>query len=214
MSFTEVIDLLRSCTDLAFDPEVEEVHKLLAALDYLPLAITQASAYMTENYRSLHEYLSLLENGDEELTSLMNDGLTDARRDDTQSNSVVKTWNLSFDHIRKQDPRAAEILSLLAIFDRQGVQIGLLERHEEPKRLLINSRATLQDFSLISKASDGNTYLTHRLVQLAVQTWLRVEGTLSQWQQEAQSVLTNAFPPGKYETWPVCDAYLSHVKII
>lgn len=77
---------------------------------------TQAAADMTENNISVEEYLSILQDKGEEVLKLLGESLSDDRRSYPESNSVIKTWKLSFDHITKQDPRAAEILFAYSSF--------------------------------------------------------------------------------------------------
>ena len=117
MSLLEGKQLLSTCLDSTHNYSLDEVEQLMLALDYLPLAITQAAAYMTEKFISLQDYLSLLNDDIEETQVLLNESLSDGRREYLDSNSVIKTWKISFDQIRKQDARAADVLSLMAMFD-------------------------------------------------------------------------------------------------
>ena len=206
--------LLGNYSNTTFYDNLDKVDQLMQALDYLPLAITQAAAYMSENCISLHDYISLLGSGDEEMQDLLEENLSDGRREDPDSNSVIKTWKLSFDQIGKQDPRAADILSLMAMYDRQGVQTELFKKEKEPIRTLTSSLATLQNFSLISRTTDGGAYRMHRLVQLAVQAWLKLQGTMIIWQKVALDTLADIFPSGDYETRSLCEAYLFHARTI
>lgn len=62
-------------------------------------------------------YADILGASDSGLTNLLNHDLIDLRRNFNASSSTICTWQVSFDRIRVQNPRAAERLSLL---DRQG----------------------------------------------------------------------------------------------
>lgn len=53
---------------------------LLENLEYLPLAITQAIAFILENGISMADYLRLLTSGEEESIKLLSDDLHDERR--------------------------------------------------------------------------------------------------------------------------------------
>ena len=90
------------------DPDFDEkdVQNLVEELDYLPLAVSQAAAFIQENPVSLVEYLSALQGEDAE--EYLHEELDDSRRDEESVNSVFRTWKLSYDQIRKQKPRAAE----------------------------------------------------------------------------------------------------------
>lgn len=212
---TEAKQLLQSVLDPGIDFETDKIDHLIAALDYLPLAVTQTAAYLTENWISIQDYLLMLDDDNDELQNLLTESLSDGRREHPGSNSVMKTWKLSFNQIKKQDVRAAELLSLMAMFDRQKVPTNLLQREGEPKRQLLGSLATLQNFSLVVCAqSTGRSYSMHRLVQVAVRAWMNIENVLSDRHQEAQSILADKFPSGESETWVLCETYMPRTRII
>lgn len=155
----------------------DRIEQLVDALELLPLAITQAAAYITENDMRVEDYLSVLQEEGEEVLKLLGKSLSDDRRGYLESNSATKTWKLSFDLIIKQDPRAADILSLMAVFDHQGVPATLLKHVNESKLVFTKSMSTLRNFSLVAKAADGETYSMHRLVQISAQAWLELQNT-------------------------------------
>ena len=213
MTASEGVQLLRSYLHTTSDAAGDELELLVETLDRLPLAITQAAAYITEQAITVSEYLSMLQNGDEEMQELLSESLSDNRRTDQESNSVIKTWKLSFDQITKQNPRAAQLLSLMAMFDRQGIPVNLLRHTEEPKRAFIQAVATLQNFSLITKGARTDTYEMHRLVQLSTQAWLDIQNTTSIWRHKALTVLAGNFLNGAYfENWHNCETLLPHAR--
>jgi len=55
--------------------------ELLKVPGYLPLAITQAAAYISENSIMVDEYLKLIYAEDSEIQVLLNEDLPDLRRD-------------------------------------------------------------------------------------------------------------------------------------
>lgn len=114
MNATDSLTLLRGRI-----PEDEwsdgDAIKLVEELAYLPLAITQAAAFISENCLTVSEYLELLATGEEDLKDLLSEDLEDLRRDLDTENSVIRTWKLSFDQISREKARAAQILSLMAV---------------------------------------------------------------------------------------------------
>ncbi|KAF8533878.1 P-loop containing nucleoside triphosphate hydrolase protein, partial [Trichophaea hybrida] len=76
--------------------------ELLGALDCLPLAITQAAAFINENDIDTAKYLELLQASDLDATHLLEEDLFDPGRDRDIRNSVFQTWKLSFNQIAKQ----------------------------------------------------------------------------------------------------------------
>ncbi|KAL8985268.1 MAG: hypothetical protein Q9177_004479 [Variospora cf. flavescens] len=214
MSMREGRTLLVSYLPKERDYEKGGLDELVETLDCLPLAISQAAAYMTENFMDVSDYISLLEEGGDEMEALLNESFSDARRGEAADNSVLKTWKLSFDLITHRFSRAADMLSLMAMFDRQGVSEDLLRKEGELKHVFSKALAMLQNFSLIGRSTDGKNYYMHRLIQIAIRTWLQLKGTLSVWEGEAVLVLSTRFPSGDYETWPACETLMPHVRVV
>ena len=215
MTTIESVQLLRSYLASSIDVTTDDLERLVEALDRLPLAITQAAAYMTEQVITVEEYFSMLQDEDEDMQELLSESLSDDRRTDGESNSVIKTWKLSFDQITKQNLRAAQMLSLMAMFDRQGIPSTLLKRKDEPKRVFIRALALLQNFSLITKGPQAETYEMHRLVQLSTQAWLEVQKSTTIWRNEALHILVEQFPNGsKIENWGCWETLSPHARTI
>ena len=188
--------------------------ELLKVLGYLPLAITQAAAYISENSITVEEYLEAFRAEDSEIQDLLSEDLLDLRRDFESQNSVIRTWKVSFDQIRKQKPRAAEILSLMAVLDRQGIPKSLLYRDGERRTEFTTALGTLQAFSLVAAEKGGTSFEIHRLVQISTQRWLELQGETAKWREEALKVLTAAFPSGDYKTWVTCEALSPHAQVV
>ncbi|KAK0113068.1 hypothetical protein ONS95_014774 [Cadophora gregata] len=93
---------------------------LAAALEYMPLAIIQAAAYISQRAPrcSVSEYLDQFRKSDREKTSLLDNQAGHLRRDREAANSIIITWHISFEHIRQSKPSAADLLSLMSLFDR------------------------------------------------------------------------------------------------
>ena len=77
--------------------------ELIETLNYLPLAITQAAAYITELGVSLEGYIYLLSdaNIEEILEQNCYDSAKDSARDSEIQNSVFLTWKISFGQISR-----------------------------------------------------------------------------------------------------------------
>ncbi|MCJ1478678.1 hypothetical protein MMC13_007359 [Lambiella insularis] len=189
--------------------------KLLTELGFLPLAITQAAAFISENFMSIETYLSALHASDEEFKEFLGQDLVDPRRDGESENCIIRTWMLSFNQITRQKPRAAYLLSLMAVLDRQMIPKSLLRNTNEKEVDFVTALGTLQAFSLVSKHKDGEFFEMHRLVQLATKSWLEVQGSIRTWQEEALVVLAAKLPAiyllkNKTE----CEQLLPHVQAV
>ena len=192
----------------------EDVECLLLELECLPLAITQAAAFINENSISVAKYVRMLQDDNSDLAALLDRGIPDLRRDSQASNSVLQTWKLSFDQIRNQQPRAAEMLSLMAFFDPQSIPRCLLQFEKERESEFVIACGILQAFSLISVINEAENFSLHRLVQLFTVTWLDMREERSFFQEQALRILSKKYPTGAYDNWKMCTLLAPHVQVI
>jgi len=112
----------------------KEVTELAAALEYMPLAMVQAAAYISQRRPrcSVQQYLRDFQRSDRKRTTLLDYEGGQLRRDYEAKNSIIITWQISFGHIQETRPSAAGLLSLMSFFDRQGIPENLLR--DQPER--------------------------------------------------------------------------------
>ncbi|KAL6890819.1 hypothetical protein GGI43DRAFT_425308 [Trichoderma evansii] len=107
--------------------DMNVVINLVKALGLIPLAITQAALYIEQHLPqiTLNKYLEKLEESDEEKVKLLkfDAGLHGIG---TAPNTILTTWQMSFDAIRSQQPSAIKLLSLMSFFDRRGIPKWLI----------------------------------------------------------------------------------------
>jgi hypothetical protein len=65
----------------------EIVTNLLTELEYLPLAVTQAAAYITVNKSSISEYLRLLKNKEKDAVAIISTDPSDKTRYQNSTNT-------------------------------------------------------------------------------------------------------------------------------
>ncbi len=82
--------------------EWTELAQLVSALDRMPLAITQAAAYINQRAprTSVLKYLKELGASDRKRESLLSESASHLHRDEYASNSILTTWQISFERIR------------------------------------------------------------------------------------------------------------------
>ncbi|KAJ5107689.1 hypothetical protein N7456_004364 [Penicillium angulare] len=140
MSNVDAQALLGAKLGAHFQLQEEQVaHKLVEALDFIPLAVVQAAAYIKKRAPlfSVQRYIDELEKNDSKRFKLLEQEANNPDRDWEASNSVLVTWQLSFNQIRKTRPSAADLLSLMSFFDRHGIPTRLLHIHakdQEPRK--------------------------------------------------------------------------------
>ena len=228
-------------TKLGIEFDNKDITELVAVLEFMPLAIVQAAAYIFERVPrcSAQQYLEQFQKSDRKRTSLLDHEGGELRRDREAKNSIIITWQISFDYIRQTRPSAADLLSLMSFFDRQGIPETLLRNRGELETVWTKKEQynpdnhdsdieeddisessdefekdiiVLQNFSFISVNVDGITFEMHGLVQLATRKWLEAHGQLEKWKQEFIKNLCEEFPTGEYENWVICQALFPHAK--
>jgi tetratricopeptide (TPR) repeat protein len=191
------------------------VDKLLEILTYLPLAIVQAAAFINSNDISVSGYVSLFQGTGGE-TELLNEHFEDPSRYRELDSTIAKTWHISFDQIRKQDPLAAEYLSFMACIDRISIPKSLLPPGES---LVQQSKAlgTLTGYAFITERqqstqeSEGERFFDmHRLVHMASVWWLDGHDERAIWASRAVARLQELISRDEYETMRIWTAYLPH----
>ncbi|KAJ5335691.1 Tetratricopeptide-like helical [Penicillium brevicompactum] len=176
----------------------------------MPLAIVQAASYIRNRApRSLvSQYLKDFLESDRKATRLL--------KKETAKNSILVTWQISFDYICQTKPSAAQLLSLMSFFDRQGIPENLVQH--QPKTNYISSSelpsnssngetsksdsgpdfeddvATLRDYSFIFVIANSSLFTMHQL------------------KGEFISTLCDEFPTGQYENWERYRPLFPHVK--
>jgi hypothetical protein len=128
MAQTDALTLLEKKLGSPANPDVAA--DLLKALDLVPLAISQAAAYIQARAprSSAEKYLAEFRENERNRARLLGYDGGDLRRDGGASNAILTTWQISFDHIRSKRRSAADLLSLMSFFDRQGIPGWVLNR--------------------------------------------------------------------------------------
>ncbi|KAK0938415.1 hypothetical protein LTR29_010055 [Friedmanniomyces endolithicus] len=106
-----------------------ELLALASALDFMPLAITQATAYIQKAAPrcSVPQYLEQLERSSLSKTNLLSANSEELRRDHEAKNSIMLALQISFDHIHKFRRSAADLLSLMSFYHHQEIPEFLLQ---------------------------------------------------------------------------------------
>jgi tetratricopeptide (TPR) repeat protein len=206
------------------------IRDLLEALEYLPLAIAGATAYMGETGTLPTEYLEIFNSTRtnqagplmarfkcmrRELQSEEEEGMTE---------SVLATYYITFVQIQKLCPLSADLLRLFAFLDWQMV----------PERFLVESGldgATdmvvfrdavgyLLRYLLITDVSgrtntDPMSYDAHRLVHLSAETYVSQDPDEAIiWKMRALGIVSRLFPVFRYEDRSICSAYFPHALAV
>ncbi|KAH8894462.1 hypothetical protein GQ53DRAFT_839546 [Thozetella sp. PMI_491] len=222
--------------------DVDIATDLIQALKYVPLAISQATAYIKarEPQSSVGKYLGKFQESKRKRTRLLEYNTGDLQRDRGASNAILTTWQISFDYIWRKRRSAADLLSLMSFFDRQGIPEWVLEPTEETKgtgpagehdkardsdsnsdtsketddmdNRFEDDIAILREFCLIHTNREGDEFEMHGLVQLSTRKWLSLHGEQETFKQQYIERIAARFPTGQYENWPTCQKLFLHVQ--
>lgn len=197
--------------------------ELLSALDFMPLAITQAAAYTNRRARmTTANYLKEFRANDKKRENLLNWDAGDLRRDESASNSVVTTWQITFNRVRQERPSAAELLSLMSFFNPQGIPESMLRQHnrntaevgdeDDADSTFNEDLDLLQAYSLVTVTAKTDTCEMHALVQFYMQVWPLSFGDAERRKREFIELMAREFYVGDYQNWAQCQQLLPHVE--
>ncbi|KAL8364771.1 hypothetical protein RB595_003851 [Gaeumannomyces hyphopodioides] len=211
-------------------PDTDTAKALVQALDFVPLAISQAAAYIQARspLSSVGKYLADFQKGEYKRTRLLSHDAGDLRRDGGASNAILTTWQISFEHIRSERPSAADLLALMSFFDRQGIALSLLKpvntesvqwdlgsesgsSSDEAGDGFENDVAILRGFCLVSASENASALEMHGLVQLSMRQWLEADGLQDKFRRQFVERMAAAFPTGDYSNWATCRGLFAHV---
>ncbi|KAK3387984.1 P-loop containing nucleoside triphosphate hydrolase protein [Podospora didyma] len=239
MAQTDALTLLEK--KLGSPASLDVAADLVKALDLVPLAISQAAAYIQARAprTSPEKYLAEFRENERKRARLLGYDGGDLRRDGGASNAILTTWQISFDHIRSKRRTAADLLSLMSFFDRQGIPGWVLK---PPRATMDTARVQnvdlagvgesdasgdatddddgfeddvmmLRDYCLIAIDVNGDEFEMHGLVQLSTKRWLEASGQLGAFIQQYIERIAASFPTGDYENWATCRELFVHAQM-
>ncbi|RBQ64734.1 hypothetical protein FVER14953_11283 [Fusarium verticillioides] len=227
MDENEATQLLRQGLQEGDESEKTLV-ELSSRLEFLPLALVQAAAFIQENSITVGEYLELLDGSQNDLVELLDEEFETVGRGSDTPRAVAQTWMLSFQQIERQYLFASELLSLMCFFDRQKIPLDFVDFYaretlpteSNTKLQLVKALGVLKAFCFI-RAEKGGDHTMHRLVQLVTRTWLARKGRIAEFTRHAFSAVSDFYPYAEFddaEWWKedmaTCTAYLSHARSV
>ncbi|MCJ1383288.1 hypothetical protein MMC17_006401 [Xylographa soralifera] len=198
--------------------ESHPYERLSEELGGLPLALAQVATFMQMNSITAEAYLGLITQSDAALTRLLGEQFETSGRDTEIPTSVTTTWAISFEYIQRTCALAAELLSRMAILERQSIPEALIHEDSVDRLDLTKALGILKAFSFVSANEAGDLFDMHRLIHLATRNWLRLTQKIDRWSVSCLVLISQRFPEMELEngyelnrTW---DAYLSHSKTV
>jgi tetratricopeptide (TPR) repeat protein len=122
MTEAEAVEFLFERTGKPRNPQTEQRARAIAKrLGYLPLAMEQAGAYLTQTQAPLQDYLQLYDQKRREW---------DQRYKPQMGNypaTVGTTWLINIEQVQRKSPPSVALLQLLAFFDSERIPLWLVQ---------------------------------------------------------------------------------------
>ncbi|KAM0325147.1 hypothetical protein ACHAQA_007686 [Verticillium albo-atrum] len=216
MTVGEATSLLADISDDSI-AESQVGQDLIEELQWLPLALSQAGAYMRRTHTSVGDYLSMLRSPQDRQSLLCTD-LNDRYRRRNVPHSVLKTWCSSIDQIKQQYNVAYRIVQVISFIDNQNITFEILAAASgQTNPMLVREAVTrliLLSFLTPREGEGGGTsYRLHKLVQEATRYGLVVdrENRSDQFPDPeedfagvALDIITDVFQKLDGKTWNEC----------
>ncbi|KAK2006413.1 kinesin light chain [Colletotrichum eremochloae] len=146
---------------------VELIEELLAQLEHLPLAISQAAAYLSNNSISISVkgYLSVLRGTEKEAAGLLSREYRDHTRydDEDTGHAVATTWLVSFRYIVQMNDSGAAMVLLKFISQIEPTSIPLDLLPPMNTEDLHYAIGTLASFAFLDRRAGTDLFYMHRL---------------------------------------------------
>ncbi len=196
------------------DSDQSEATKLATVLGQLPLALTQAAAYIREHGLSFAAYLNRWNDAHDKVIRWSD------RRQMKYPMSVAVTWETSFEQLSDD---ARELLRILSWFAPDPIPNSLLEVPiPDIEALPSTSPATLEAaaaqlnrYSLITRDHIASTFSIHRLVQDVTRTGMPETNKLAA-RSRALCWIDAPFDVSPYDArnWPLVEPLAPHAEAI
>ncbi|KAK4206669.1 P-loop containing nucleoside triphosphate hydrolase protein [Rhypophila decipiens] len=201
-----------------------DAEKLLQELQWLPLAISQAGAYLRRTSTPITDYLSKLA---EERWQTLKETEFDRHRRPNVPNSVLETWNISIERIQRENKMAYRIMHIIAYVNNQDIPFEIITAAglfgdeggvgdpRQNKDRVVKAVTRLKEFSFLGflrGVDNTRSYEMHKLVQEATRYGLSIRNPEKEvyFSGIALQIMAELFPERKREAWAECERYIAH----
>lgn len=197
--------------------KTDRVSELAKKLDCLPLALSQAAAFMNKNRLSIADYLERMSAPSDEMVAELMTRPQPLEAQTGVPKSIYDTWRLAYEAIRSHNSLAVDVLALMSFLEQNSIILDLLKAAfcTGPDVKLVDALGELRDYGLIHPGSMADTFTMHRLVQVTTKKWLKESKLDVQWARAALMTIADQFPNSdNIPSWPECAAWLPHASKI
>ena len=217
----------------------DDLFELFEALEYLPLGLSHAAAYMIKRRKNVADYLHMIKD-DSTKSQLLSQKCYHHGRAERSSESVISTWWVTFRSIKRENSRAADLLAMMSLLDRHKIPLSILRDPDESSFDFEEAVNCLEAFSLITMFSHAESRDAqavellkqgacdrrggffafgemHRLVQQSTKAWLgQRDISAAGIATKSLKMVWDAFPSSWRDTrtWPLFDLMYPHAKAL
>lgn len=202
--------------DITSSLEQEHAKAIAEVLDYLPLALDQAGAYIDETKCSFPEYLDLYERQHKVLLKRRSRLATRYRE------TVATTWSISFQKIERANPISADLLRFFAFLHPDAIPEEIITTCSQDLSPLIQEIDTtlelnqaieeLIKYSFIKRNTSDRTVSIHRLVQSVLKDGMDKEEQ-HKWVERTVYAIARIFPYVDYASLDRSERYFPHAQV-
>jgi tetratricopeptide (TPR) repeat protein len=203
----EQLEALQLLLKLTGRPSGPGAVRLAKTLGYLPLALEQASAYMSDTAMEFDRYAARVDQLIEK-----------APKEAKYPTSVSATFNLAIEQTIAGFPAAEKLLDFLSVMapeqiPRDLIDDTILSEDDGDEALAALHRASLIKYEINDPESGSQAVAVHRLVRTAMHQRLKAANRVTAAVGTATERLAKAFPDKSYSEpgcWPRCKQLLPH----
>lgn len=184
--------------------------ELAEELDYLPLALHQAGAYLHQSRMDIATYLDNLRRDPAGTLQRVAAG-------DPSEHTVARVWSVTLARIVEEDRVAVKVLNVLSWLAPDDLPRDVLHHLSDGQAAVDHALGVLASYNMIDLTAE--TVTVHRLVQAVIRAAAIADGSATATQQEAINLLSAAAPdnpidPIDHEGWPRWAALLPHIHAL
>lgn len=197
----------------------KDIVDFMEVVDGIPLAMSQALSLIVKRKWTIRQCVDKYRTNDEYKKRFLSYEFMDHTRDTDSTESVVKTWMISFNSIKRESFRAEDIMFLMSFLQSHSIPRGILREVIEDEFDFESALECLLSFSFIDQDVSG-TFRTHRLVQIATKIYLMEQGltTVEEWAFKALKAVSRKFPDMRSVDNPTyskdCEVLMPHVESV
>ncbi|CEJ82761.1 hypothetical protein VHEMI02809 [[Torrubiella] hemipterigena] len=180
---------------------------MLGLLTNLPLAITQAAAYMNMLDISVEEYLILSR---QEMMDLMRNRHEDDNFHDESQYAVATTWLISFKQLEKQSSAATRLLRFMIWIQPQAIPMSILPDVGSEGNL-IKAIGLLKSYGFVRARPERGMFDIHSLVHMVMRSWTVEQGIDDEIKTDAINHLSGIFQSDDWDVRETWRAQLPHI---